>query len=186
MNKATQLLVRASTTALLSLSLLSACDAQDDFDDADLLAEADDDSYEGDRLEADAASPDADADERESVQGDSHGPAMPDLDLALPVGGVADAGDSVKSCYWRKSSNSSGTGAIVTCGGGYQILSGGCYNTTSGPSIYKNHPWENGSIGNLPEDLEFATDVDGSNGWSCQKNSTSGTIITTGLCCKSS
>ncbi len=187
MNKGTQRPRYACLTALLAVTLLPACDTDggDDSYDAELLELSEDDVDEEDRLaeaEADLAPSDLD-----SVEGDSPEPAAPalDLDLTLPTPGVADVTDPVKSCYWRKSSNATGTGAIVTCGGGYQILSGGCYNTTSGPSIYKNHPWENGSIGNLPEDGEWATDVDGANGWSCQKDSSSGTIITTGLCCKS-
>lgn len=151
-------IVRASTVLLFAAtSILISCDDEDVTDDPD-------------------------GEEQAIQDGDPIGPSS-EVDAEIPP--QEGVGDPVKSCYWRKTT---ATGSIkyayIECGGGYQVLSGGCYNTTSGPSIYRNFPWEAGSYTNLPEDLEWATDVDGDNGWGCVKDDTSGNLVAVGMCCK--
>jgi len=123
------------------------------------------------------------ADQAAAVRSSPGAEPLPDVDLQLAVDASMpiEPGKRLHDCEWSSFIDTA-KAMLVICPGEKHIVSGGCMSQTQ---MLVSAPWENNTVGDLPENGERYQDVGAPNGWLCiyEDPAPSGQIATA-LCCE--
>ena len=104
-----------------------------------------------------------------------------DVDLAVDNDPVLEPGKRLHACTWHTFTATSKT-MLVACPAESHVVSGGCMSQTP---MLVSAPWENDTLGDLPERGERYQHVSDANGWMCiYEGSPPSGQSATALCCE--
>jgi hypothetical protein len=100
---------------------------------------------------------------------------------AAPPVALLEPGKRLKNCTWSSFTDTAKV-MMVTCPANTHVVSGGCLSQTR---MVASAPWEDNTVGDLPEDGEKYQSVSDQNGWLCiyEDPYPSGQMATA-LCCE--